>query len=173
MDGIDITRYLILDRGALEVGLPENWEVQPEWDRQVGAIIVKDPNDSIQLDVVCWPTGLPDGLTVERFLMSVTADGLKLVRGPESGSRGDLRYTWVEDVYEAADEHRGDEVRTAHCRWYLCTNGRVTGQVRYFYWDDDASWALPTWEAIIETVHLGSGIPLASPFHHWSMKAPD
>ncbi|MPZ19379.1 MAG: hypothetical protein GEV06_15905 [Luteitalea sp.] len=84
-----------------------------------------------------------------------------------------MRYAWVEDVYETADDDRGGEVRKAHCRWCLCTNGRVTGQVRYFYWDDDTSWALRAWQAVIETAQLGSGVPLASPFHHWSMKTPD
>lgn len=49
----DITRYLILDRGAFEVGLPEDWEVQRQPDREIGAIVVKDAADSIQLDVVC------------------------------------------------------------------------------------------------------------------------
>lgn len=71
----DITRYLILDRGAFEVGLPADWEVQRQPDREIGAIIVKDAADSIQLDVACWPTGLPEHQTVEGFLMAVMADG--------------------------------------------------------------------------------------------------
>lgn len=168
-----IARYLILNRGVLELGLPDGWEVQPKPD-EAGALVVKDPTNSIHLDANCWPTGVPEGLTLEALLMSVVGSGdLALVCGPETGRRGDLLYTWVEDVFEMADEERDGEIRQAHCRWYLCTNGRVTGQVRFFYWEDDASWALPTWRAIIETVQLGTGAPLASPFDHWTMKSPD
>jgi hypothetical protein len=77
-----------------------------------------------------------------------------------------------EHAFDAPDQDRLGAVRKAHCRWYLCTNGSVTGKVRFFYWHDDASWAVPTWRTIIGTVRLGS-LPLASPFDHWSLKAPD
>ena len=167
-----IPRHLILDRGALEVGVPEGGVVQPERG-DAGAIVVKDADNLIQLDITRWPTGLPDDLPIERFLMNAVVDGgLELIHGPSGGDRGDHRFTWIEDVFEAPDEDRMGAVRRAHCRWYVCSNGRTTGQVRFFYWHDDAPWAVPTWQTIIDTVRLGS-LPLTSPFAHWSLKTPD
>jgi hypothetical protein len=167
-----ITRFLILDRGALEVGVPNGWLVRPELG-EAGEVVVKDADNLIQLEVPGWPTGLPDDLTIERFLTNAVVDGgLDLIHGPSTGDRGDHHFTWIEDVFDAPDQDRLGAVRKAHCRWYLCTNGSVTGQVRFFYWHDDASWAVPTWRTIIGTVRLGS-LPLASPFDHWSLKAPD
>lgn len=167
-----IARYLILGRGALELGVPEGWVVQPDRG-DAGAIVVKDPDNLVHVDLTYWPTGLPDGVTIERFLMGVIDGKLDLVHGPSTGELGDLRYTWIEDVFDAPDEDRMGAIRKAYCRWYLCTNGSLTGQVRFFYWHDDALWAVPTWEVIIGTVRLGSGPPLSSPFEHWSMRTPD
>jgi hypothetical protein len=171
VDETEIARYLVLDQGVLELGLPEGWEVQTELDDS-GAVVVKDAADLLRVDVISWPTGIPKDVAVAAFLLDVVAGQLELIDGPVTGERGELRYAWIEDVFQAADEDRDGKLRDAHCRWYLCTNGRVTGQLRFFYWHDDTSWARSVCQTILATVRLGSGVPLASPWEHWSLRDP-
>jgi hypothetical protein len=75
--------------------------------------------------------------------------------------RGDLVTAWLEYAFDSDDTERGAR-RPARGRWLLASDDRVQGFFTYYYWVDDASWAVPEWERIMDTIELG-GTPVLIP----------
>jgi hypothetical protein len=80
-----------------------------------------------------------------------------------------VRFAWSDYAYPSTDKRTGDPAE-AHGRWMLGSNGLFQLLMTYYYWTDDAPWAVPAWNRIIETIQLGDGSQLDGPEAHWSMR---
>jgi hypothetical protein len=162
-------KILILDRGNVELAFPKKWAVKLE---PGGHMSLTDPSDSAKLEVSYLPFAIPKGVgpTLSELLREV------LERMPDgempeivSLDRGDLWLAWADRPHECDDTERGER-RNAHTRTLIASNGRFYVIVTFAYWHDDLAWAVPAWERMIATLHLGDGTQLRSAFEHWSMK---
>ena len=172
LKALGLERVLILDRGNAELGLPPGWTVERD---PAGHLACKDPTDSCKLEV--------SYLTVPPLLPSAPplAERLRLALGevddPSTCSpavtfrRGPVDFAWTDYVFESADTERGER-REAHGRLLLVANEWFHAVLTFSYWTDDAAWAVPIWERIVETVDLGNGVPLETPKDHWSLRDP-
>ena len=52
----------------------------------------------------------------------------------------------------------------------IASNDLFQALLTYYYWADDTAWAVRAWEAIVETLRFGDGIPLETPKDHWSLR---
>lgn len=168
-----IEKILIVDRWNVELGVPRGWSVEPDPE---GFMRLKDPTDSCLLDVsyLRLPPLLPSAPPLEerlRLLLEETPE----VAGYSPivvSDRPGLRVAWAEYAFECDDTDRGEH-RLARGRWLLAANEMLQALLTYYYWADDADWAVPAWENIVETLGLGNGIPLESPKDHWSLREAD
>jgi len=179
MDGIDPDldartrrgeKIIILDRGNVEFGYPGDWTVTPDPE---GHIKLTDPAGQARLEAsyLRLPSLPPDAPSVEERLRYA------LTEAPEAGpltpiatvERTDMQLAWAEYRYECDDTDRGER-RRARGRWLVAANRHFQALLTYCYWDDDAGWAVPTWERIVETLRLGDGVPLESPKDHWAVR---
>ena len=165
-----IEKILILDRGNVELGVPRGWSVEPEPE---GFLKLKDPTDSCLLEVsyLQLPPLLPSAPPLEARLQL-------LLQGPPEAAgyspivvseRPGMRLAWAGYTYECDDTDRGEQ-RQARGRWLIAANGIFQALLTYYYWADDAEWAVAVWEKIVETLRFGTGIPLESPKDHWSLR---
>ncbi len=164
-----IEKILILDRGNVELGVPRGWSVEPDSE---GFLKLKDPTDSYLLEVsyLQLPPLLPSAPPVDERLRLVLKDT------PEAAGhspivvseRPGMRLAWAEYTYHCEDTDRGEQ-RQARGRWLLAANEIFQALLTYYYWVDDADGAVAVWEKIVETLRLGTGIPLESPTDHWSL----
>lgn len=170
--GLGLERVLILDRGNVELALPRGWAVEPDPD---GHLACKDPTDSCKLEVsyLALPPLLPSTPPLaERLRLAL--DG---VADPSTCSpavtfrRGPVDFAWMDYVFEADDTERGER-RQAHGRLLIVANDWFHAVLTFSYWTDDAAWAVPIWERIVETIDLGNGVPLETPKDHWSLRDP-
>ena len=60
--------------------------------------------------------------------------------------------------------------RTAHGRWLVAANRLFQALMTYYYWDDDAAWAVAAWTRMVQTLRLGDGVPLESPKDRWAVR---
>ena len=163
-------KIIILDRGNVEFGYPGTWTVTPDPE---GYLKLIDPKDQARLEAsyLKLPPLGPDAPTVEERLRYA------LAQAPEAGpltpivtvERTDMQLAWAEYRYECDDTDRGER-RRARGRWLVASNRHFQALLTYYYWEDDAGWAVPAWERIMETLRLGDGVPLESPKDHWAVR---
>ena len=165
-----IEKILILDRGNVELGVPSGWSVEPD---PGGFLKLKDPTDSCLLEVsyLRLPPLLPSAPSLDERLRLVLKDtpdaaGYSPVVASE---REGTRLAWAEYAYECHDTDRGEQ-RQARGRWLLAANENFQALLTYYYWADDVGWAVAVWGKIVETLRLGTGIPLETPKDHWSLR---
>lgn len=166
-------KIAILDRGNVELAYPRDWSVKPDPD---GFMTFTDPTDSAKLEVsyLRLPSLPPGAPTLEERL------DYALQEAPEASAHGPVaaferdgaRFVWTDYPYECDDTERGER-RPAHGRWLLAANRLFQVLMTYYYWKEDAAWAVSAWERIVETVRLGDGIPLETPRDHWSLRNRD
>ncbi len=165
-----IEKILILDRGNVELGVPKGWSVEPDPD---GFMKLKDPTDSCLLEVsyLRLPPLLPSAPPPDERLRLVLKDTPEAAgHSPVVVSeREGTRFAWAEYAYECDDPDSG-EGRQARGRWLLAADGIFQALLTFYYWADDAAWAVAVWEHIVETLRFGTGISLESPKDHWSMR---
>ena len=163
-------KIIILDRGNVEFGYPGDWAVTPDPE---GYITLKDSGDRARLEASCLrlpPLGRDAPSVAERLRHGLGA-------APEAGpltpivtvEHAEMQLAWAEYRYECDDTDR-EERRWARGRWVVAANRHVQALLTYYYWDDDAGWAVPTWERIVQTLRLGDGVPLESPNDHWAVR---
>ena len=69
--------------------------------------------------------------------------------GPTTGDRVRLGDTNLLALIER------DEWRVAHARVLFASNAVFGALLSFYYWEDDATWAVPAWERMVETLRLG------------------
>jgi len=163
-------KIIILDRGNVEFGYPGDWTVTPD---PQGFLKLIDPSDLARLEAsyLRLPPLPPDAPSVEERLRYA------LAAAPEAGpltpvvnvERAGMQLAWAEYRYECDDTERGER-RPARGRWLVAANRHFQVLLTYYYWDDDAGWAVSTWQRIVETLRLGDGVPLESPNDHWAVR---
>jgi hypothetical protein len=165
-----LERVVIFDRGNVEFGLPRGWTAEPQPD---GYMKCKDLKDAVLLEVSYLRLSAVDlrGFPVAERLRLAMAEDSNAKQHTEivTGRRGDAELAWADYPYECDDTDRGER-RAARGRWLIASNDLFQALMTYYYWADDTSWAVPTWETIIGTLHLGNGVPLETPKDHWSMR---
>jgi hypothetical protein len=160
-------KIVVLDRGNVEFLYPVDWNVSRSSE---GYLTLSDPTESCRLEVSY--TKVPAeaaSVPVERLLQQL------LTHIPEAGSNPEIdtaadanrHFAWTDYSYPSTDKRTGDAA-DAHGRWLLGGNGLFQILMTFYYWADDAVWAVPKWERIFETVQLGNGSQLESPEDHWS-----
>ena len=162
-------KIVVLDRGNVEFLYPETWNVSRTRE---GYITLTDPTESCRLEVSY--TKVPPeaaGFPVEKLLQKLLAQVPESGSSPEihSGSDSNRRFAWTDSGYPSTDKRTGDEAE-ARGRWFLGSNDLFQILMTYYYWADDASWAVPAWERIVETLQFGDGSQLESPEEHWSRR---
>jgi len=160
-------KIVVIDRGNVEFLYPDDWSVTRNKD---GYITLSDPTESCRLEV-SYTKVPPEAseVPVERLLRQL------LTQIPEAGSGPDIEMAadsnrslaWTDYVYPSTNKRTGDPA-DAHGRWLLASNGLFQTLMTFYYWDEDASWAVPKWERILETLQLGDGSQLETPEGHWS-----
>jgi hypothetical protein len=165
-------KILILDRGVVELAYPREWTVKANPSRYLELV---DPTDSCKLEVsyLKMPSLGPDSPKVSDLLGHVLA-GCPDVRAPEpitTQERGSLRLAWTTYTYEAQDTERG-ELRKAFGRWMIGSNGTIFVLFTYYYWADDASWAVPAWERMAGTLRVEGEVMPISRKAKWTLRDP-
>ena len=170
LKALGLERVLILDRGNVELALPPGWTVERD---PAGHLACKDPTDSCKLEVsyLTLPPLLPSAPPLaERLWLALGGEADPSTCSPAvTFRRGPVEFAWTDYVFESADTERGER-REAHGRLLLVANEWFHAVLTFSYWTDDAAWAVPIWERIVETVDLGNGVPLETPKDHWSLK---
>ena len=165
-----LEKILILDRGNVELGVPRGWSVEPD---PQGFLKLKDPTDSCLLEVsyLRVPPLAPSAPPLEERLRLVLKDTPEAAgHSPVVVSeREGMRIAWAEYAYECDDRERGER-RQARGRWLLAANEIFQALLTYYYWADDTEWVVGVWGDIVDTLRLGTGIPLESPKDHWSLR---
>jgi len=161
-------RVVVVDRGNVELIVPEGWVVTP---RAEGHLDIRDPTDSCKLEVSYLR--LPP---LRPGVVPPVSDFLRDVLSKEHGeppitteSRGSTWIAWAEYAFEELDSERGER-RAARGRWLLAANGLFQALLTFYYWADDAPSAVPAWERIAASLALGDGRQLASPREHWGLR---
>jgi hypothetical protein len=162
-------KIVVLDRGNVEFLYPEAWNVTRNKD---GYITLTDPTESCRLEVSY--TKVPPeaaGVALDRLLRQL------LVHVPEAGSSPEIqtssesnrRFAWADSGYPSTNKRTGNEAE-ARGRWLVGSNDLFQILMTYYYWAEDAAWAVPAWERIVETLSFGDGSQLESPEDHWSRR---
>jgi hypothetical protein len=162
-------KILVIDRGDIELAYPGDWDVQFD---PSGHVKLVDPADSCSLEVSNLRVGgrVGDVPPLETLLtQAISADPNTHSTPVSQGSRGTMHYAWVETSYDCDDSSRG-ETRPARARYLAASNGCCHALLTFAYWVDDATWAVPIWARVLESLQLGDGVPLADPLHHWALR---
>jgi hypothetical protein len=163
-------KILILDRGNVELAYPRDWLVTPDPE---GFMIVKDPPDSARLEVsyLRLPPLPADAPSVEeRLRYALEREPTAAGHGPVvTFERDGAQFAWTEYRYDADDTDRAER-RPARGRWLVGANHWFQVFMPFYYWADDAAWAVAAWERIAQTLRLGDGVPLETPKDHWSLR---
>ena len=109
--------------------------------------------------------GLPGDRLLRELLSHVPEAGSEAEI--QASSESNLRFAWTDYAYPSTNKRTGDAAE-AHGRWLLGSNDLFQILMTFHYWADDASWAVPVWERIFETVQFGDGSQLENPEDHWS-----
>lgn len=165
-------KILILDRGVVELAFPREWTVKANLS---GYLELVDPTDSCKLEVsyLKLPSLGPDSPKVSDLLGHVLK-GCPDVNSPEpiaTQERGSLRLAWTTYTYEARDTEQG-KLRKAFGRWMIGSNGIVFVLFTYYYWADDAPWAVPAWERMAGTLRVEGKVTPASRTADWTLRDP-
>lgn len=162
-------KIIVLDRGNVEFLYPGEWTVSRG---QQGSVTLSDPTESCRLDVSY--TRLPAGATAvppEAVLTSLLqhiseAEVEPDIENVEEPARS---LAWCDYEFVTQDKRTGNP-KTARGRWLVGQNDTFQILMTYYYWEEDASWAVPAWKGIVETIQLGDGRQLSRPEEHWSMR---
>ena len=168
-DGLNI---LILGRGNVEFGVPKDWSAELETSG-LGHMKLKDPGDNCLLEAsyMRLPPLVPDAPGLAERLRWVLPEGT----APPAETpiinyrRGRTEIAWADYCYEEDDPER-NERRLAHTRVLLAANHLFQALLTLAYWDDDVGWVLPIWNRAVETLRLGDGTQLKTPWDHWSLR---
>jgi len=162
-------KIVVLDRGNLEFLYPGDWTVARN---EEGYITLSDPEGSSRLEVsyARTPAEAAD-VRVENLLRQL------LSRVPEAGDSPSIelreapnrRIAWADYAYPSTDRRTGNDSE-AHGRWLVGSNGLFQLLMTFYYWTDDAGWAVPVWERVVESLQFGDGTQLEGPEQHWSMR---
>lgn len=162
-------KVIVLDRGNVEFFYPGEWSVSrgPQ-----GSVTLSDPTESCRLDVsyARFPAGAKpvaaDGLLTKLLEHVEEAEVKPEIENVKEPSRS---LAWCDYEYVTQDKRTGNP-KTARGRWLVGQNELFQILMTYYYWEEDASWAVPAWTRIVETIQLGDGTQLGSPEEHWSMR---
>lgn len=159
---------MILDHGNVEFSFPKDWTVKPD---PAGFIKLVDAGENCLLEVSYMRLpplgpGAPDASARVRVALGKRHAGAPVLQE----DRGDLRLAWADYPYASDDTDRGIKDRPARGRLLIAENGLHQALLTFYYWVDDAGWAVPVWERILATLRLGFGEQLADPHDHWSLK---
>lgn len=162
-------KVIVLDRGNVEFLYPGDWLMGSATN---GYLTLTDPTESCRLEVSYVPVpaeaaDLPVIELLRRLLDQIPEAGTN----PDIEERSESNRTlaWAEASYPSTDKRSG-EPKEARGRWLLASNDIFQVLMTFYYWSDDASWAVPAWTRIMETLQLGTGAQLESPEEHWSMR---
>ncbi len=161
-------KILILDRGVVELAYPREWTVKAN---PAGHLELKDPSDSATLEISYLkvpPLG-PDAPKVEDLLRGVLpgTEGAGSAGSVATAERGTLRRAWATYPFEADDTEKG-LLRKAFGRWMIGGSGSVFVLMTYYYWADDAAWAVPAWEGMAESLRVEGAVAPASRTPRWT-----
>jgi hypothetical protein len=163
-------KVIVLDRGNVEFLYPGDWLLAGP--ATSGYLTLTDPTESCRLEVsyMTVPAEAADIPVVEllnRLLDQIPEAG----SNPEIEERSESESTlaWAEASYPSTDKRSG-EPKEARGRWLVGTNDIFQVLMTFYYWADDADWALPVWKRIVDTLQLGTGAQLENPEDHWSMR---
>jgi len=165
-------KVIVLDRGNVELLYPGDWSVKPD---PGGFVVLTDPTDSCKLELsyLRLPPLPPGAPSLEERLRHALINEPQIRQASELpvhiATRGGMQLAWVECDFSADDRERGEQ-RRAHGRWLVAANDLFQVLTAFYYWSDDASWAVPAWERMVETLNLGTGHQLRDPAEHWAMK---
>ena len=162
-------KVIVLDRGNVEFLYPGDWVVGPA---PQGYLVLTDPTESCRIEVsyIKVPAEAVEVPVVEllrRLLKQIPEAG----SSPDIEERSESNRTlgWAEASYPSVDKRSG-EPKEARGRWLLGSNDIFQALMTFYYWAEDASWAVPAWTRIVKTLQLGSGAQLENPEEHWSMQ---
>ncbi|MCE9584378.1 MAG: hypothetical protein K8T20_17970 [Planctomycetes bacterium] len=163
-------KILILDRGNVEFAFPGDWSVKPD---KAGFIKLEDAGENCLLEVSYMRLpplgpGAPDVAERVRAALGQRSTGAHV----QPQDRGDLRFAWSDYAYASDDPGRGIVNRPARGRLLIAENGLHQALMTFYYWADDAAWAVPAWERIVATLRLGFGEQLSGPQAHWALREP-
>ena len=165
----DDENILILNAGAVTLAVPRTWEVEGKAEG-FGYMNIKDPSDSCALQISCIaiPPLVPEAPPIEEMLrdVAVNTHPSAAFAPLHSVRRGRLHLVWLDCSYSERDTER-DELRTAHARLLFATNLIAGALLTFYYWEDDADWAIPAWERMVETIRLGSRGAFSKPDPRW------
>jgi hypothetical protein len=155
-------KILILDRGVVELAIPPEWSVNPN---PSGYLELVDPSDSSKLEISYLK--IPSlGLSSPKVsdLLDQVISSCPDVRSPEPitmQERRSLCLAWTSYMYEADDSVQGKRQK-AFGRWMIGSNGTIFVLFTYYYWADDATWAILAWGRTVETLLVeGKVMPLS------------
>jgi hypothetical protein len=162
----DDENILILNAGAVTLAVPRSWLVEGKAEG-MGHMEIKDPSDSCALQISCMniPPLLPTAPPADQMLRdTVSKEHPSAALAPiVTFSRGHTEIAWMDYSYDEKDTDR-DEWRVAHARPLFAWNKIFGALLTFAYWEDDTSWAVPAWERMVETLHLGDrGLLTADP----------
>ena len=147
---------LILNAGAVRLAVPRSWSVEGKAEG-MGYLDVKDPSDSCALQISCLsiPPLLPTAPPIDQMLReAVPKDHPSAAFAPVVTSRRErMEIAWMDYSYGEQDTER-DEWRVAHARVLFACNRVFGALLSFYYWEDDALWAVPAWERMVETLRL-------------------
>jgi hypothetical protein len=153
----DGENILILNAGAVRLAVPRSWSVEGKAEG-MGYLDIRDPSDSCALQISCLsiPPLVPTAPTIDQMLReAVPKDHPAAAFAPVVTSRrGRMEIAWMDYSYGEQDTER-DEWRVAHARVLFASNAVFGALLSFYYWEDDATWAVPAWERMVETLYLG------------------
>ncbi len=162
-------KVVVLDRGNVEFLYPGDWTLGrgPH-----GSLTLGDPTESCRIDV-SYTKLTPEAASVpiEELLRALLSHAPEAGDQPEIETLSDVtrRLAWADYAYVTPDKRSGS-ARDAHGRWLVGTNGLFQLLMTFYYWSEDASWAVPAWKRIVDTIEFGDGHQLSGPEEHWSMR---
>lgn len=151
---------LVLDRGRVNLDVPQDWVVEPGAEVSIQILDKPSPADDVRLEVsfnrlapgVNWGR-----LPLEEIVSDLADnDGRNPVsRGPvKTLMRKGLRGAWVEIKFVDPVEER-----EAYSRMLVAVGGDVQVLLTCEYWPEDAGRARPAWTEALRTLELGLIIP--------------
>jgi len=153
----DDENILILNAGAATLAVPRSWLVEGKAEG-MGYVNIKDPSDSCALQISCMelPPLLPTAPPIDQILRAVVQKDhpAAAFAQPVIRRRDRMEIAWMDYSYDEKDTDR-DEWRVAHARILFSSNTVFGALLTFYYWEDDAAWAVPAWERMVETLYLG------------------
>lgn len=166
----DDENIVILNRGEVQLAVPRVWLVEGKGEGTASYLQLKDPGDNCSFNIspISIPPLVPETPPIEEMLREVLRNehpGATLAEIHKM-SRGTVESAWMDYSYEEEDTERG-EWRVAHARVMFAWNRALGALVSFYYWEDDADWAVPAWQRMVETIRLGARGAFSKPDPRW------